>query len=320
MKDFSIVIAHRGDPMGLWLTIHSCEIELEGTKHDYEYCLCVNGEEDQKKSGASTRMTGPDLEGIIRHLDKSGKLGHVTIYQKSISPPSARQIAASHAKGNILAFLDNHCLVSKGYFDRALHVMQAKNMDMLHSTTKWFEGDSNVVYHYLLTLSNNFWAKGSLIPECGSMQPYRIAAGGHGGFMVRSDVWKEVGGYWTGFNGYGGEEIYFDLKMAMLDKTNWIDPRLIHWHYAGKRPYARHYSDDYYKNMLMCANIIGGEQWMCKVAHSFADKFPRSKQEPFDLYMDAYYKSEDHAKQLASIRHRTLEEQLDLFRAEGIAY
>lgn len=319
MKDFSIIIAARGDAIGLWATIHSCEIELEGSGYDYEYCLCLNGEGEQRKVPGAPLM-GPDVHTLVTNLEKSGKLGHLSIYQTNLSPPTARQIATEHAVGKYLFFFDNHAMVAKGYFNRALHDMQEYRMDMLHSTTKWFEGDDNIVFHYDLTLSRNFWAKGCLIPEWSGTKPYRIAAGGHGGFVVRADVWKEVGGYWDGFVGYGGEEIYFDLKMAQLGKTNWIDPKLVHWHYAGRRGYPRHYTDDYYKNMLMCANIIGGEDWMVRVAHSFHDKFPRSKQEPYDLLMESYYKSEPHAKHLASIRQRTLDEQLEVFRCEGIAH
>lgn len=319
MKDFSVVIAHRGDAIGLWATIHSIEVELEGSSFDYEYCLCINGEGDRKKKKSAHRVMHPDLEAIVRHLEKAGKLGHITALQRSVSPPTGRQMAAAHAKGEYLFFFDGHCLVAKDYFRRALHNMQQYNMDMLHSTTKWFQGDNTTVYHYELTLARNFWARGSMIPEYSGTRPYKIAAGGHGGFVVRADVWREVGGYWEGFVGYGGEEIYFDIKMAMLNKSNWLDPKLVHWHYAGTRPYARHYTDDYYKNMLMCANIIGGEDWMVKVADSFRNH-PRPKQDAYELLMESYYKSQPHAEYLASIRHRNLDEQLDQFRADGVAF
>jgi hypothetical protein len=318
MKDFSIIIAARGDAIGLWATIHSCEIELEGQGYDYEYCLCLNGEGNQKKQ--KKQIMGSDVQTLVTNLQASGKLGHLSVYQKNLSPPSARQLATEHAQGKYLFFFDNHCMVAKGYFKRALHDMQHYNMDMLHSTTKWFEGDTNVCYHYELTLNRNFWARASLIPEYSGILPYRIAAGGHGGFVVRADVWREVGGYWDGFVGYGGEELYFDLKMAFLGKTNWIDPKLIHWHYAGKRAYARHYTDDFYKNMLMCANVIGGEDWMIRVADSFTRSFPRSHQDPYDLLMESYYKSEGHAKYIAGIQQRNLDEQLEVFRCEGIPH
>lgn len=319
MKDFSICIAHRGDALGLWATIESCEVELEGTKYDYEYCLCINGEFDPKRPKTSKRTMGVDIENIVTHLQNSGKLGYYSVFQDTLSPPTARQDASDHAQGRYIFFFDNHVIPARGYFDRAIKQMDAYGWDMLHSTTKWFTGDKVTVYHYELNLPDNFWAHGGLTPEWNGIRPYRIAAGGHGGFVVRTDVWREVGGYWDGFVGYGGEEIYFDLKMAMLDKSNWIDPQLVHWHYAGRRGYARHYTDDYYRNMLMCANIIGGQHWMEKVADSFLRRYPTTHENFYDLYMGAYYKSKEHADYLASIRKRTLDEQLEQFKRDGVA-
>jgi hypothetical protein len=37
------------------------------------------------------------------------------------------------------------------------------------------------------------------------------------------------------------------------------------------------------------------------------------------LYEDAWTKGEEHAKYIAGIAHRTLDEQLEKFKAEGVA-
>jgi predicted glycosyltransferase involved in capsule biosynthesis len=310
VKDFSIVIAHRGNPLGLWATIHSCEVDLVGSKQDYEYVICSNGEK-----------LPPECEQTLRFLDKSGRLGAHIHTDEALSPPTARNRAAQVAKGKILFFFDNHCLVARDYFRRALADFEhyGDEMHMLHSTTRFYLGESDH-YHYRLLLKKNFWAESVFISP-NTLKPYRIAAAGHGGFVVRRDVWNEVGGYWDGFTGYGGEEIYFDLKMALLDKKNWIDPKLIHYHYTGARGYPRHYSDDYYRNMLMCANIIGGESWMYTVYESFVPSFKmKSDLSMFDLLAQAMERSGEHAAQMATIRKRTLDEQLVLFREQQIAH
>jgi glycosyl transferase family 2 len=316
--DLSIIIAHRGDPIGLWATLHSCEIELDGSGLTYEYCICVNGEAGSKRA-SKTSLVALDLERLLSLFSKSGRIKHLTLMQRDLSPPTARQKAASHATGEYLFFLDNHCLVGKQYFSRALHSMRRYNMDMLHSTTRFFSGDIDV-YHYKLKLAHNFWAEGATTPEKGCM-PYRIAAAGHGGFVVRADVWREVGGYWDGFEGYGGEEIYFDLKMALLGKTNWIDPQFVHYHYAGTRSYPRHYSAAYYRNLMMCANIIGGEKWLHRVYESFAKNFPAPKGHPmYGLMMEAEEKSRSHAQWLSKQTSLTLDELLTQFESEGTAF
>lgn len=312
MKDFNIVIAHRGPAMGLWATVLSCEEDLRHSKFDYSYLLCVNG--DEKVSA--------DTQNLIHFLQKTGRLGYVHHSPEPLSPPNARQAVLEHADGEILYFFDNHCLVARDYFTRSLldFKLYGAEMDMLHSTTVFFSGD-NRHYHYNLKLKKNFWANSATVPE-NELKPYRIAAGGHGGFAVRRSVWNEVGGYWNGFKGYGGEEMYFDLKMALLDKKNWLDPRMIHYHYAGQRGYPRHYTDDFFINMMMCANIIGGYDWMIDVMGSFAQHYPKHKSGRtfFDLAIEAEERSKEHAAHLASIRKRTLDEQLVLFRTELIAH
>lgn len=315
MKDFSIIIAHRGPALGLWATVQSCEENLVRSKFNYEYCICVNGQQDAKKHPRHHPIDR-DTERVLSFIDKSGKLGHADILQGSLSPPSARQMATEHAKGKYLFFFDNHCLLGRNYFDRAILDFLKYDMDMVHSATIFHAGDRDA-YEYNLTLESNFWAKSAARAKL-DWKPYPIAAGGHGGFAVKTDVWREVGGYWKGFNGYGGEELYFDLKMAMLGKTNYLDPKLIHYHYPGRREYARHFSDDYYRNMMMCANIIGGETWMYRVALSFMTEYPYAQTNPYYLMREAYEKSKEHAAWFRSVRHRTLEEQIKLFKSQDI--
>lgn len=70
--------------------------------------------------------------------------------------------------------------------------------------------------------------------------------------------------------------------------------------------------------MMMCANIIGGEEWLYRVAYSFMTQFPQNNTAPYLLMREAYEASKDHASWLKSIRHRTLEEQLALFKTSDI--
>lgn len=310
--DFSIIIAHRGDPLGLWATVHSCDIELADSGYQYEYRIVSNGSGKEKDY---------ELGKQIKFIEQAGKMGSFQHFAEAITPPTARQMATKDAKGNILFFFDNHCLVDKGYFKRALYDFETHSMHMLHSTTKFYTAELKH-YHYSLKLAHNFWAESAPVPMH-PFKPYRIAAAGHGGFAVRRDVWEEVGGYGPAglFTGYAGEEIYFDLKMALLDKTNWIDPKLVHYHYAGVRGYPRHHSDDYYRNLMTCALVIGGEKWLNKVFASFS-KHPKmeSDKSMYELFEEAYERGTTHAAHMASIRHRTLDEQLEKFVADQIAY
>jgi hypothetical protein len=306
--DFSIIIAHRGNTLGLWATIHSVDAELEHSPWSYEYVICTNGEE----------KLHADTITLLHYLTKSGKLASVEHSVEPLSPPSARERAVKASRGKYLFFFDNHVLVAPKYFERAMAWM-GKGHAMLHSSTRFYAGEKTV-YHYQLKLERNFWADGASEPT-DPENPYRILAGGHGGFVVRRDVWDKVGGYWDGFVGYGGEEMYFDLKMALLGYNNWLDPKMIHYHFAGNRGYSRHYTDDYYVNMLACANIIGGNDWLMKVYQNFSKNYPKmqSRKSMFDLLMIADERSKEHAEWLAGARLLTLDELLDRARQAKIS-
>src|SRR6185503_8958552 len=97
MKDFTIIIPHRGNALGLWATIHSCEDDLKGSASDYNYVIVSNGEE-----------TSPETNAILKSLDKSGKLLHHYHTDDPLSPPEARERGAQIADSGLLFFFDNH--------------------------------------------------------------------------------------------------------------------------------------------------------------------------------------------------------------------
>lgn len=310
--DISIVIAHRGPEIGLWMTIESCIMDLADSGLTYEFRICANGIEEISE----------DLKRIKHYTDKAGYLGEFLHAVEPLSPPAARQVVTEHANGKYLFFFDNHCMPTRGYFRRGVDVMDAYGIDFLHSTTRFFAGEGTN-YEYKLSLRRDFWTLEPYREPVNTHQPYRIAVAGHGGFAVRTSAWKEAGGYWEGFEGYGGEETYTDLKFWLLGKQVWIDPKMIHMHWAGKREYTRHFTDSYYLNMFMSANLIGGEQWLSKVFNSAAQctRFV-NKEKPctplYDLLVQATNKSKEHAKWIAERRTKTLDELLQWFEANKI--
>lgn len=309
----SIIIPHRGNPLGLWATIHSCDEELRHGNVDYEYVIVSNGEALENEA-----------KQCLYYLEKTGKLAKHFHSDEPLTPPTARQRGVENSTGELLCFFDNHCLLGRDYFDRALADFNhyGADMDMLHSTTCFYTSDE-FHYHYKLKLDYNFWAESAKLPEI-SYKPYRIAAGGHGGFFVRRSVWDEVGGYGPEdlFIGYGGEEMIFDLKVCRYGKKNWIDPKIIHYHYTGKRGYDRHYTDDYYCNMMIAANVIGGNAWVDRVLESLVTNNHirlRPKKEFVELAEEAISRSAKFAAEVDARSVITLDNLLKEFRYTQVA-
>ncbi len=312
-KDITIIIAHRGDELGLWATLHACEAELLGTGLTWEYGIAVNG---QPKLGAG-------LDRMRRHFEGDGKICSFTHNVEPVAPPTARQLATEAANGKYLFFFDNHCIPSRGYFARGIESMEKYGIDILHSTTRYYGGTDYSYYEYVLSLQRDFWTRRPFETPVDPEKPYPVAMAGHGGFAARRAAWEAIGGYWQGFMGWGGEESYLDLKAWLLGHKVWIDPKLVHYHFSSDdRGDSRHIHDNFFRNMMLCANIIGGEAWMNTGYESFV-KYPRRK-EPggvvplYDLLMESHERSTPHAQWLAQRRTKSLDELLVYFDTCGI--
>lgn len=314
MPKIDIVIAHRGPEMGLWMTLASCTQELENqrvwdSRTDWHFYVTHNGDE---------KIDWP-TENIVTYMGDTGRLTYHHV-PDAMSPPSARNLGAKEGNGEVIFFLDNHCIVQPGFFDQALHTMNRYNADAVHSVTKFWPG-AKPRYHYRFTLERNFWAY--QVDETDHCLPYMIGGGAHGAFAVRRSVWEELGGYWNGFKGYGGEEMYWELLMGLTDKKNYLDPDMIHWHHPGARPYPRETSLDFLTNMMSCANIIGGEKWLNRVSNGLSLIESRAT-EPREidfgkLRLYVLEKTGTQADLVRKISKRTLNEQLLHFQKIGVA-
>ena len=313
MTDFTIIIPHRGNSLGLWSTIQSCDDDLINARQfKWNYVIVTNGQE-----------LVPEETGMLKMLEKSGRLLKHIHSDEPLSPPVARQRGAAEADGRLLCFLDNHCLVGRHFFERAALDFAGHDMDMLHSTTVFYTGDGHH-YEYKLRLDYNFWGESKKVSQ--SYKPYRIAVGGHGGFFVKKEAWDAVGGYGPEslLNGYGGEEVLFDLQMWQMGKSNWLDPKLVHHHFTGQRGYSRHWTNEYYINLMVSASVIGGDEWLYKVFESLTTRghirFGENKDKPFyELLQIAQMRAKTYADELGAKRLMTLNELLRWFRDENIA-
>lgn len=311
--DVSVIIAHRGPEMGLWMTIESCELDLRDSGLSYEFVVVVNGEQ----------RLSEDLLRQKHWLGQSGHMGDFIHVVEELSPPSARQVGTWSASGKYMFFFDNHCIVESPYFRRAVDSMERLGIGMLHSTTRFWVGE-NPWYEYKMAFARNFWVETNYDSPLNPSEPYRVGIAGHGGFAVTRELWDKVDGYWMGFKGYAGEEPYFDMKCWMLGHEVWIDPKVVHRHWSGRRSYNRHYTDDYIVNLLKAAHIIGGEKWLYDVSDNFIKSTrlkPQDGNRPkpiIDLVETAYKESKERCDWVAAHSVRTFEECLEHFKRNGI--
>lgn len=311
----NIIIPSRGGPLGLWATIIQCNEELNNSTlvTDWKFVIVTNGEEKVNEGTLKT----------LEFLDNNNKLIHYHS-KESLSPPEARQKGVELSDAEILFFFDNHCLPQRHYFDRAiLFFQESESHNVLHSVTKFFTHDFPC-YHYTIKnhLTYNFWGNSQTQPV--HYKPYKMAMGGHGGFAVRKSLWEKVGGYGPShlLKGYGGEEPIFDLRVWLYGYEVHIDPKMVHYHYAGDRGYSRHYTKEYYVNMLSAAFVVGGEKWLYKILNSLITNkhiMSSAVPPPSVLAEEAFIRCKDFYKKESLNYKMTLDELLEWFNYNGVA-
>ena len=302
-----IIIAHRGEWQHLWFSVQSCTMALEHCPAQFKFIIVDNGRGSEPLPAVARE--------VLDDFANAGRLD-LLIVPEPLSPPSARNLGAGRGSGDLLFFFDNHVLPAPNYFSRAIEQMTEKNIDLLHSS--WRYGAGDLRYHY--RLGQSFWVPPESHTPIDRNEPYRCAASGHGGFILRRSVWKRLHGYWGGFVEWGGEEVYLDLKMWLTGHEVWIDPKLVHAHLPGARSYPRSESPNFVLNTLMTANILGGPELA-------RETFKALRRIPTNVCFDmsailrvALERSAAHAQELQATFVRSYSQQLEWFAANKVPY
>ena len=314
-RDLIIAIAYRGDPMGLWVAINSIEFELKKTKLNWAFSIFSNGE----KLHTDAKQTLLMLRNNTKYLD------YWEHSEESFTPQMARTKAIENSDSEFIFCCDSHVLVCPDFFLRLMHDWEKTDADVLHSCTQYYSEDI-ICYGYKLQLKSDFWGTSETIVR-NEYKPFKVAAAGHGGVGFKRSSYNKYGGYYlsSSFVGYAGEELTYDLGVWLQGGTVWISPQALHRHWASiTRGYARHHSEDFYRNLFSCAFILAdetAENYVYKMSDHFK-KFSRPfmKSRMFDLISEARMRSKPAREWLRNKRLRPLEEQLKYFDENEIAY
>lgn len=238
----SICIPSRAPVLGLWATICAAANDLGNIEH--EFIVVING------------RSAEDEELFILHQwpDSHVRIIH---HAEVLSPTDARNLAASHATGEFLVFLDDHCIVAPGWFQRVLF----NDKDILHSALSGAPGRSKV-YHFIRNDDQLITGRYAQAPKYS--KTYRVLSAQAAGFAVRRSTWEHIGGYGNHFDGYGGEEAFLNIKAQMLGHEVWLDPEMLFYHYfarSGIRGYERIENKE---NWWASAFVLGNQYWADK--------------------------------------------------------
>lgn len=208
MPDVSICIPSRGNPLGLWATIHACK----ALGVNAEYLVFLNGQQKLEPHALLEERCGV-------------RMFHM---EHEVAPPIARDFLANEAKGDTLCFLDDHVLPVGNFFESVTD-------GVLHSSYQPYFGYDRY-YHFIPDTELPTRGDYAKQPLGGGQWPYPCISGPHGGFFVARKAWEKIGGYGDWFKGFGGEEAYFGLKARKAGVSVALDPQKLFFHFSCRPP------------------------------------------------------------------------------------
>ena len=218
----SIVIPVRGKENELWFTLQG--LLNAGLEAGIEV-LVVDNEPSKDVRDVCELFGRPGL----RYLEAG------TV--KGVNYP--RSFGASVARGQWLLMLDSHVLMKPGSFALLRErirsgVYPAKSL--IHFGVSF--GSPEIWGAYRLTLESNFWGTWHHLVDTNEQDPYPIGATGNWALLTRLSDWVSIGGFNDAFRGYGGDEIYLQLKYWQSGGQVLLDPQVSGSHWSGPRAYG----------------------------------------------------------------------------------
>jgi glycosyltransferase involved in cell wall biosynthesis len=184
-------------------------------------------------------------------------------YTDKLSHWNAKNLGVRNSDGDVLFFLDGHCVMSPGSLGKALryHAMFKDELDgTLHLPLSYMldrPGKELIyklkvdhgtgLYHYAFTKY-----KADLVP-------YQVPCMSTCGMLMSRELYDLLGGWPEELGIYGGGENFVNFTLAVLGKTVNIFPTNPLYHYAAPRGYSWQY-DDFHRNRTIASYMYGGDE------------------------------------------------------------
>ncbi len=183
-------------------------------------------------------------------------------YDKKLSHWQAKNFGVHSSTGNVLFFIDGHCMIPRGSLVSTLgtYIGDTHYNGTMHIPVTYFLENDGVSldyklvadiekcrYHYSFTRHKNV------------DHPYKVPCMSTCGMLMRRSIYDDLGGWPEQLGIYGGGENFINFTLATLGYEIWISPvRALH-HYAEKRDYNWYYTD-HKRNQIIATYMFGGEK------------------------------------------------------------
>lgn len=303
MNKLSVIVPYCNEYPQINFTVCNLRCELEQSGIDYEVIAVSNQGTDkgfERISAASNEYVKARLPKSLNALSYDTKLSHW----------NAKNYAVQNSTGDVLFFIDSHCILTKNALVNMFNYYIA-HYDALHGTLHMpilymnelrgreleYKMVCNITddrqgldgnpknsphnLHYVFTRIRN-------------RQAHRVSCMSMCGAMMSREIFDKLGGWPTELGIYGGGENFINFTLAVMGYhiNVFSYPNAVH-HYAEKRGYSWNYND-WIRNRIIASYMCGGEEW----SHVFAVNAKGRRNVLESMWQDVVTKCKAHREHI----------------------
>ena len=220
MIQTSIIIPVRNQKKQLLLTLNSLKRQIKN-RHNFEIVIC----DDSSDDGTGDAVRQLRFPIFLKYFINRPPLGR----------SANRNFGFEKSSGKNLIFLDGDMVPANGYIEAMLADSESDTVKVGGIRLPPNEKPS--------PLERYFYSRGRYVNSSSdNLLPGRLLASAN--FMIRRDTFDKVGGFDTGFNRWGGEDIDLGLRLEKMGIPVIGKPDALTYHHHKKT--IRSLAEDFY--------------------------------------------------------------------------
>jgi glycosyltransferase involved in cell wall biosynthesis len=245
----------------LLFTIQSVINELDGLI-DYEI-LAVDNTVDSIPQSQHRELNGGKY---LRRKVEDGVLPNVRLleYKDKLSHWNAKNLGIRESTGDLLFFLDAHCVVYPSSLRQMIFAYTTKeelSHGSIHLPLSYLANQKDILKYDLVADVSNGVVSYKFAPFTPSDTPELVPCMSTCGMLIRKDIMTDVLRGWPSELGvYSGGEYYFNFALAVMGYKKHVFNSKPLQHYAAPRAYEMEYYD-IYRNRAIATFLFGGREF-----------------------------------------------------------
>lgn len=261
----SVIIVFANEWPQVVFTIRSIAEELFG-RVDFEIIAVDNFCRELEQQGVKQDRASEHIKSMSRF----NPWLKYEVYKEKLSHWNAKRVGAQKASGEILLFIDAHCIPGRDSLVQAFFMYEKLHSQIdgtLHlPLTYHILEPRKLIYKEIIdkTIGDYHYSFLELPKDAPLLMP--VPAMSTCGMFITRKLYNYIGGFPTELGIYGGGENFINYALAVAGKNKCVYTKGVLHHHADKRGY-RFNEPDRVRNRILATYIVFGK----RIARSFAE-------------------------------------------------